>query len=229
MAWLIYTVITLGSATLWGSISGWLLYFYLPPGEQPLVPIAFYSVVILASKAVNILLGLPIGYLSDHTRSNWGRRLPYIIGGGIFLPVLFFFLWTPPSTTESNWNLLYLAAVLIAFSAAYEIHQIPYDFLLPELAVGEKDRVTISTWKTGFLLGEDRLDPPWGCSSRGWDLPPPWEFSPRLPPPSSYCRDSSCIHGSIMRHNPGKKFLFLRASERLLPIAHFKLSRFHGG
>ncbi len=157
MAWLIYTVITLGSATLWGLISGWLLYFYLPPGEQPLVPIAFYSVVILASKAVNILLGLPIGYLSDHTRSNWGRRLPYIIGGGIFLPVLFFFLWTPPSTTESNWNLLYLAAVLIAFSAAYEIHQIPYDSLLPELAVGEKDRVTISTWKTGFLLGGNIL------------------------------------------------------------------------
>lgn len=157
MAWLTYTIITLGSATLWGIISGWLLYFYLPPGEQPLVPIAFYSVVILTSKAVNIMLGLPMGYLSDHTRSRWGRRLPYIIGGALFLPILFFLLWTPPYQTESIWNLVYLTIVLIIFSAAYEVHQIPYESLLPELAVGEKDRVSISTWKTGFLLGGNIL------------------------------------------------------------------------
>jgi GPH family glycoside/pentoside/hexuronide:cation symporter len=157
MAWLTYTVITLGSATLWGIIGGWLLYFYLPPGQQPLVPIAFYSIVILASKAVNIMLGLPVGYLSDHTHSVWGRRLPYIIGGALFLPILFFLLWTPPYPHESIWNLLYLAVVLIAFSAAYEVHQIPYESLLPELAVGEKERVAISTWKTGFLLGGNIL------------------------------------------------------------------------
>jgi GPH family glycoside/pentoside/hexuronide:cation symporter len=157
MAWLTYTVITLGSATLWGIISGWLLYFYLPPGEQPLVPIAFYSVVILTSKLINIMLGLPVGYLSDHTHSRWGRRLPYIIGGALFLPIFFFLLWTPPSTTESFGNLFYLALVLIAFSAAYEIHQIPYESLLPELAIGEADRVAISTWKTGFLLGGNIL------------------------------------------------------------------------
>ncbi len=152
MAWLTYTLITLGSSTLWGIISGWLLYFYLPPGEQPLVPIAFYSLIILASKLINIMLGLPVGYLSDHTQSRWGRRLPYIIGGGLFLPILFFLLWTPPHQNESLGNLFYLAIVLITFSAAYEIHQIPYESLLPELAVGEKDRVAISTWKTGFLL-----------------------------------------------------------------------------
>lgn len=157
MAWLAYTIITLGSATLWGIISGWLLYFYLPPSGQPLVPIAYYSLVILTSKAVNIMLGLPVGYISDHTNSRWGRRLPYIIGGGILLPILFFFLWTPPYANESNWNLLYLFLILVTFSAAYEIHQIPYESLLPELAVGEKDRVTISTWKTSFLLGGNIL------------------------------------------------------------------------
>jgi GPH family glycoside/pentoside/hexuronide:cation symporter len=157
MPWLTYTTITLGSATLWGIISGWLLYFYLPPGEQPLVPIAFYSVVILASKLINIMLGLPVGYLSDHTNSRWGRRLPYVIGGALFLPILFFLLWTPPSTTESLGNLFYLAVVLIAFSAAYEIHQIPYESLLPELAIRASDRVLISTWKTGFLLGGNIL------------------------------------------------------------------------
>jgi GPH family glycoside/pentoside/hexuronide:cation symporter len=157
MPWLTYTIITLGSSTLWGIISGWLLYFYLPPGAQPLVPIALYSLVIVASKLINIMLGLPVGYLSDHTQSRWGRRLPYIIGGALFLPLLFFLLWTPPHQNESLGNLFYLAIVLIAFSAAYEIHQIPYESLLPELAIRAGDRVSISTWKTVFLLGGNIL------------------------------------------------------------------------
>src|SRR5574342_1273078 len=98
MAHLAYTIITLGSSTLWGVASGWLLYFYLPPGAPPLVPLTYYSAVILVSKAVNIVIGLPIGYISDRTKSSWGRRLPYVIGGAIFLPILFVLLWTPPQT-----------------------------------------------------------------------------------------------------------------------------------
>jgi glycoside/pentoside/hexuronide:cation symporter, GPH family len=152
MAWLAYTIITLGSSTLWGVASGWLLYFYLPPGEQPLVPLAIYSIVILVSKAVNILLGLPVGYISDHTRSSWGRRLPYVIGGAVFIPIFFVLLWTPPHNSSSSLTSVYLFLVLIAFNTAYEIHQVPYESLLPEMAVGEKDRVAISSWKTGFLL-----------------------------------------------------------------------------
>ncbi len=157
MTWLAYTIITLGSSTLWGVVSGWLIYFYLPPGEPPLVPLAVYSIVILVSKVVNIVIGLPIGYISDRTNSSWGRRLPYIIGGAILLPVLFVLLWTPPQTEESSLTPIYLFLVLIAFNLSYEIHQVPYESLMPELAVGEKDRVAISSWKTGFLLGGNIL------------------------------------------------------------------------
>ncbi len=157
MKWLAYTIITLGSSTLWGVVSGWLIYFYLPPGEPPIVPLAVYSIVILVSKVVNIVIGLPIGYLSDHTNSSWGRRLPYVIGGAILLPVLFVLLWTPPHAGASTSVPVYLFLVLIAFNLVYEVHQVPYESLLPELAVGEKDRVAISSWKTGFLLGGNIL------------------------------------------------------------------------
>src|SRR5260221_11351893 len=100
MVWLAYTIITLGSSTLWGVTSGWLLYFYLPPGEQTLGPLAIYSIVILVSKAFNILLGLPVGYISDHTRSSWGRSRSYVIGRAMMLPVLFVRVCHPPYTRE---------------------------------------------------------------------------------------------------------------------------------
>ena len=159
MTWLAYTIITLGSSTLWGVASGWLLYFYLPPNEPPLVPLALYSIVLLVSKGVNIVFGMPVGYISDNTNSRWGRRLPYIIGGATLLPILFVLLWTPPhgEGSTSTATLIYLFLVLIAFNLAYEIHQVPYGSLLPELAVGEKERVAISSWKTGFLLGGNIL------------------------------------------------------------------------
>ncbi len=153
MTWLAYTIIILGSSTLWGIINGWLLYFYLPPQGNPLVPVALFSIFIIISRAINILIGLPIGYLSDRTRSRWGRRLPYVMGGALFLPFFFILLWTPPEAHESIWNLLYVSLALIAFNIAYEVHQTPYDSLLPELAIGEKERVAISSWKSGFQLG----------------------------------------------------------------------------
>ena len=136
----------------------WMAHLLLSsPGEPPIVPLAVYSIVILVSKVVNIVIGLPIGYLSDHTNSSWGRRLPYVIGGAILLPVLFVLLWTPPHAGASTSVPVYLFLVLIAFNLVYEVHQVPYESLLPELAVGEKDRVAISSWKTGFLLGGNIL------------------------------------------------------------------------
>jgi len=112
--------------------------------------------VILVSKAVNIVISLPIGYISDHTNSSWGRRLPYIIGGAILMPILFILLWMPPQSGYLS-TPVYLFLVLVAFNLVYEIHQVPYESLLPELAVGEKDRVAMSSWKTGFLLGGNIL------------------------------------------------------------------------
>src|SRR5258708_10584731 len=67
MTWLAYTIIILGSSTLWGIINGWLLYFYLPPQGNPLVPVALFSIFIIISRAINILIGLPIGRSEEHT------------------------------------------------------------------------------------------------------------------------------------------------------------------
>ncbi len=38
-----------------------------------------------------------MGHITDNTRSRFGRRHPYILGGGIFLATSFFFLWFVPA------------------------------------------------------------------------------------------------------------------------------------
>ena len=37
-----------------------------------------------------------MGYISDNTRSRWGRRRPYIFAGAIFVGIVFALLWQLP-------------------------------------------------------------------------------------------------------------------------------------
>jgi GPH family glycoside/pentoside/hexuronide:cation symporter len=143
-----YSMITLGSTTLWGVLSGWLFYFYLPPeGEGvALVPAALFGVALFANRVVDAVIDPPIGYLSDHTRSRWGRRLPYMAASALPLLIFFVLLWTPPVKSESIWNLVYLSVILELYNIAYSFLHIPHDALLPELAGTDRHRVRLSSW-----------------------------------------------------------------------------------
>ncbi len=149
-----YGILTLGSSTLWGVLSSWLLYFYLPPEQKgnPLIPIGLYGGVAIVNKLVSILAGLPIGHFSDRLQTRWGRRIPLILVGSLVMPVMFVLVWMPPRRDESLLNLGYLLGVLVLFNLAYSLRQIPYEALLPELAQEDKRRVKFSTWKSGFQM-----------------------------------------------------------------------------
>jgi GPH family glycoside/pentoside/hexuronide:cation symporter len=149
-----YSSLTLGSSLLWGVMSGWLVYYYLPPAGRgdALVPVALFGGVQLLSRLVNLLVILPIGYLSDQTRTRWGRRLPYVLGASLLLPGLFLLLWAPPMPHESGWNLVYVGLILLLFNLAYSFRQIPLEALLPEIAPENAQRVSISAWQSGFQM-----------------------------------------------------------------------------
>ena len=150
----IYAVISLGSATLTGVMSGWLLYFYLPPGGNALVPLGLFGLAVLISRISHILINILMNRLAPRAASG---RLPYMLGGALCMPLLFVLLWLPPHASPSIWNFVYLLLTLVAFNAATGAHQAPYEALLPALAVGEKERGAVSNWRLGFMLGGNIL------------------------------------------------------------------------
>ncbi len=155
-----YALITLGSSILWSIFNGWLLYFYLPPeGEgQALVPAALYGGAVFVTRALNALLAAPIGHFSDTAYQRgrffrrWGRRLPFMFFSALPLLAFFVLLWTPPAPTESLLNLIYVSVILLLYNLMYTLNQIPYNALLPELALTDRHRVRISAWTSSFLL-----------------------------------------------------------------------------
>ncbi len=149
-----YGSLTLGSSLVWGVMSGWLMYFYLPPAGKgiELVPVALFGGVQLLTRVINMVAALLIGYLSDRTRTRWGRRIPYVFATSLVLPGLFLLLWVPPDIHQSIGNLVYVGLILLLFNLAYSFRQIPMEALLPELAPKDEQRVSISAWQSGFQL-----------------------------------------------------------------------------
>ena len=147
-----YALITLGTSVIWTILGSWLLYFYMPPQGTPLVPAALYGVAMFVIRAVNAIITPPVGYLSDRTRSRWGRRLPYMFASALPLLIFFVLLWSPPINGESIWNLVYLMVIMMLYNLAYVFNQVPYMALVPELARTDKHRVRLSAWTSGFLL-----------------------------------------------------------------------------
>ena len=151
-----YALISLGNTALWAMLSGWLLYYYLPPdgSGSALVPAGLYSVVIFIVRTINAFVAPPIGYLSDRTHTRWGRRLPFIFASGLPMLVFFVLLWTPPVGSTSIWNLIYLGIIYLLYNLTYTLNQVPYTALLPEIALTDHHRVRVSAWSSGaFLFG----------------------------------------------------------------------------
>ncbi len=149
-----YALITLANTALWSIVSGWLLYFYLPPDGEgaSLVPAALYSGMMFAVRAATALIAPVIGHASDNSQNRWGRRLPFMFVSALPMLVFFVLLWTPPVNDRSIWNLAYLALIYLLYNFTYALNQIPYTALMPELAIADDHRVRLSAWSSGAML-----------------------------------------------------------------------------
>lgn len=84
-----------------------------------------------------------MGYISDHTRSKWGRRRPYIFVGAIAAGIIFFLLWQLPDGKSENWYFWYFLAGSIIFYLAYTVFATPWVALGYELTPDYHERTRL--------------------------------------------------------------------------------------
>ena len=158
---LLYASGSIGGTAISRSMDLWLLFFYAPPDDADIQRRAGTVAVGLALSAVRLVEALDdplIGYLSDRTRTRWGRRIPYVLAATPLFALAFVFLWTPPVAGESMQNLFYLVVVLWFFHLFSTLSGGPMESLLPEIAPREDDRLSIVSWQValgviGAVLG----------------------------------------------------------------------------
>jgi GPH family glycoside/pentoside/hexuronide:cation symporter len=112
------------------------------------------------------------GFISDSTKTRWGRRIPYIFLGSIPFGLAYFLLWAPPFTSADMTALFwYFLLFICLFDTLYTIVVINWASLYPEMYPTLKERAQVNSYRQtfgmiGLIIGIAL--PPLIFSAIGW-------------------------------------------------------------
>src|SRR5580698_4028319 len=130
------------------SISTFLLIFY---NQVVGLPAQWVGGVIMAALVLDAFLDPVIGQVSDHWRSAWGRRHPFMYFSAVPVAGFFLLLWHPPVGWSNTALLIYLLVVFVAARFCITLYEIPSSALVAELSDDYDSRTRLVSWR--YLLG----------------------------------------------------------------------------
>lgn len=129
------------------AFSTFLLLFY----NQVLgLPAASVGFAIMCALLVDAVVDPAIGYLSDHTRSRWGRRHPWMYASAFPILLFWLLLWNPPHWSEPA-LLLWVFVHSVLVRSAISSYEVPSQALCPELSADYDERTRVTAYR--FLFG----------------------------------------------------------------------------
>ena len=91
-----------------------------------------------------------IGYLSDRTRSRWGRRRPFILFGMVPFALVYMMLWWIPPFTSQVGLACYYGLAFVLYDTMATVLYMPYFALTPELTPDYDERTSLTTYRMVF-------------------------------------------------------------------------------
>jgi len=93
-----------------------------------------------------------VGYISDRTRSRWGRRRPFLVFGALPFAAAFMLLWwRPPFDSTLALGIYYSLAFALYDTAATFVYM-PYFALTPELSSDYDERTALTSTRMFFSI-----------------------------------------------------------------------------
>ena len=167
---ILYSLTSLGVATPAEAIAG-IIAFYIVDVKN--LPATWYATFWFFYTLYNALNNPALGYLSDRTRSRWGRRIPYVLFGGLPYGVAFALIFSAPFDGRDNpvGLLLYFGAAIVVWEGIYTALATGYYGLLPEMFGDYTERTDVAAkmniFQTIALVLGAAL-PPLLASILGW-------------------------------------------------------------
>ncbi|MBI5078553.1 MFS transporter [Candidatus Saganbacteria bacterium] len=150
---LAYSLGAVATALSYQAFSAYIIFFYVDMMKLPMRLAGVGMIIYGIWNAVNDPIA---GFISDRTRTRWGRRIPYIVAGAIPFGVTYFLLWTPPfrGGTHAVPLFWYFVAMLCLFDGFYTFTVLNWASLFPEMFPGLRERAEVNSYRQSFgMLG----------------------------------------------------------------------------
>ena len=140
---IMYSLTSLGVATLAEAITG-IIAFYIVDVKN--LPVSWYAAFWFFYTIYNALNNPALGYFSDRTRTRWGRRIPYVLFGGLPYAVAFSLIFTAPFDGREDpvGLLIYFGIMIIVWEGLYTAVATGYYGLLPEMFGSYRERTDVA-------------------------------------------------------------------------------------
>ncbi len=152
----------LGVALIYHIIGTFLIYFYVDEIrlDPALVGLGF-SIAYGIWNSINDPIA---GYISDRTRTRWGRRIPYVLFCTPLMVLFFILIWFPPikdiplSNPHNIGLFLYFIIIIGIFELLYTFVNVGWNALFPEMFQDLKERIEASIYRQvaammGLIIG----------------------------------------------------------------------------
>jgi GPH family glycoside/pentoside/hexuronide:cation symporter len=126
-----------------------LTIFY---SDVVLVPLGWIALVKALSRALDALTDPLMGWLTDRTRSRWGRRRPYLALGAPACALAFLALFAPPAALTPSGATSWLLATYVLYYLFHTVYIIPHYGLGPELTQDYHERSRLYGVQEAFTV-----------------------------------------------------------------------------
>ncbi len=135
------------------AVIGIPVYVYVPKFYTDVVgvDVVLVGLVLLGARLFDAVTDPLAGWLSDRTRSRFGRRRPWIVAASLPLALALAALFNPPAAggaIPALWLAFGIFALFLCFTAA----SVPYEALGPELTFDYHERTSLLGLRDGALL-----------------------------------------------------------------------------
>jgi len=145
---LFYGVGDLGNALVNSAIQFFLMKFYT---DGALISPALAGNALLIGKIWDAVNDPLFGWITDKTKSRFGKRRVFMLFGAIPLAIAVALLWWVP-TADRVWTFVWIAATFLLFDTLWTLTNVPYYALTSELTDDYDERSSLTTYRMAMAV-----------------------------------------------------------------------------